>query len=112
MASPALNVIALISGGKDSLFSILHVRAHGHRIVGLANLSPNAPGPVGRHHDPDEDIKRYMYQTVGHTVIPLYEEALGIPLYRQKITGSAVNSSRHYEAAKHTRGDGHEHVDD
>ncbi|KAF2034707.1 meiotically up-regulated gene 71 protein [Setomelanomma holmii] len=38
-----------------------------------------------------------MYQTVGHKVIPLYEQALGVPLYRQEITGKAVNSNRDYE---------------
>jgi diphthine-ammonia ligase len=85
-----LNVIALISGGKDSLFSILHCQANGHTVVALANLHP-APATNG-----DEDINSYMYQTVGHSVIPLYEQALGIPLYRQQITGTAVDSSRDY----------------
>jgi diphthine-ammonia ligase len=88
--SSSLNVIALISGGKDSLFSILHCQANGHTVVALANLHP-----VPSTND-DEDINSYMYQTVGHSVIPLYEEALGIPLYRQEITGTAVDSSRDY----------------
>ncbi|KAK4131857.1 adenine nucleotide alpha hydrolases-like protein [Trichocladium antarcticum] len=35
-----LNVIALVSGGKDSFFSLLHCRANGHRVVALANLHP------------------------------------------------------------------------
>lgn len=89
MAS-SLNVIALISGGKDSLFSILHCQANGHSVVALANLHP-APSA-----NDDEDINSYMYQTVGHSVIPLYEQALGLPLYRQEITGTAVDSSRDY----------------
>jgi len=37
-----------------------------------------------------------MYQTVGHTVIPLYEKALGIPLYRQPIIGTAVQTGTTY----------------
>ncbi|KAJ4314027.1 hypothetical protein N0V94_006644, partial [Neodidymelliopsis sp. IMI 364377] len=86
----ALNVIALISGGKDSFFSILHCIANGHKIVALANLHPSASA------SDNEDINSYMYQTVGHSVIPLYEQALGIPLYRQEITGKAVNSERDY----------------
>jgi diphthine-ammonia ligase len=86
-----LNVIALISGGKDSLFSILHCQANGHIIVALTNLHP-PPSASG-----NEDLDSYMYQTVGHSVIPLYEQALDIPLYRQEITGKAVNSSRDYE---------------
>lgn len=89
MTSP-LNVIALISGGKDSFFSILHCQANAHTIVALANLYP-PHSTTG-----DDDINSYMYQTVGHSVIPLYEQALGIPLYRQEISGKAVNSSRDY----------------
>lgn len=86
----ALNVIALISGGKDSFFSILHCIANGHNIVALANLHPP---PTSSDND---DMNSYMYQTVGHAVIPLYEQALGIPLYRQEIAGTAVNSDRDY----------------
>ncbi|KAJ4987778.1 ATP-binding endoribonuclease [Stagonosporopsis vannaccii] len=89
----SLNVIALVSGGKDSFFSILHCIANGHKVVALANLHP-APGASD-----NEDINSYMYQTVGHSVIPLYEQALDVPLYRQEITGKAVHSERDYAAA-------------
>lgn len=94
MAQSSLNVIALISGGKDSLFSILHCQANGHSVVALANLHP---GPIA-NGDGEQDTNSYMYQTVGHSVIPLYEQALGLPLYRREITGTAVNSSRDYAA--------------
>jgi len=87
MAS-SLNVIALVSGGKDSFFSILHCLANGHKVVALANLHP----PVGD----DEDMNSHMYQTVGHSIIPLYEEALEIPLHRQEIRGTAINQRRDY----------------
>ncbi|KAF2280851.1 adenine nucleotide alpha hydrolases-like protein, partial [Westerdykella ornata] len=87
MASESLNVIVLISGGKDSLFSLLHCLANGHRVVALANLYP--PGL-------DEDLNSYMYQTVGHSLIPLYAAALGLPLYRQEIRGGAVHTEREY----------------
>jgi diphthine-ammonia ligase len=102
MASSRLNVIALISGGKDSLFSILHCQANGHTIVALANLHPGTSSCAKENND-NEDIDSYMYQTVGHAIIPLYEEALGIPLYRQEITGKAVNSSRDYEQQSPTQ---------
>ncbi|KAL1837958.1 hypothetical protein VTJ49DRAFT_3229 [Mycothermus thermophilus] len=138
-----LNVIALISGGKDSFFSLLHCRANGHRIVALANLHPplpararvardaapdapaaaasvlditttpapalvstdEGPGPTailsghdggdqGNEQDKvqedESDLNSFMYQTVGHQVIPLYAEATGIPLYRRAITGRAT----------------------
>lgn len=124
-----LNVIALVSGGKDSFFSLLHCRANGHRVVALANLYPettpsgNSPealttavlpgshpsGPStphapsqGREEEQQEeeaDLNSFMYQTVGHQVIPLYADATGIPLYRHPITGSAAQSGKDYSHA-------------
>ena len=38
----------------------------------------------------------YMYQTVGHSAIRLYAEALELPLYRAAIRGSARASDREY----------------
>jgi len=46
--------------------------------------------------DDEIDLNSFMYQTVGHTVIPLYEKALGIPLYRQPIIGTAVQTGTTY----------------
>ena len=97
--SDSLNVIALISGGKDSFFSILHSLKNGHKIVALANLYPpvSPKATNGREIEAvEEDLNSYMYQTVGHTVIPLYEQATGIPLYRQEIRGTAVQTGKSY----------------
>lgn len=44
-------------------------------------------------------MNSFMYQTVGHQVIPFYSSATGIPLYRQPIVGGAVQSGRDYSAA-------------
>lgn len=88
----SLNVIALISGGKDSFFSILHCLANGHQLVALANLHPPDGG--------DEDINSFMYQTVGSSLISLYGQALDVPLYRQGIRGSAVIHDRDYHEEK------------
>ncbi|RDW64082.1 hypothetical protein BP5796_10584 [Coleophoma crateriformis] len=104
----SLNVIALISGGKDSFYSILHCRQNGHRIVALANLYPapttftsvGSGSEVGNADAHEEhDLNSFMFQTVGHTVIPLYEQALGIPLYRQEISGTAVQTGTSYSDA-------------
>ncbi|KAK8930410.1 Diphthine--ammonia ligase [Metarhizium anisopliae] len=128
MSGEKLNVIVLISGGKDSFYSLLHCIHHGHRIVALANLFPiSADGggddstavrviEPGRHdvdsasattttdgHDaaalpaPERDLNSFMYQTVGHEIIPLYASATGLPLYRQPIVGSALRHERDYD---------------
>ena len=94
--SKSLNVIGLISGGKDSLFSLLHCQANNHRVIALANLFPP---PDSSPEKPQEDLNSYMYQTVGHGLMRLYSDALGLPLFRQEISGSAVNSSKVYEYA-------------
>ncbi|PNS13821.1 Diphthine--ammonia ligase [Sphaceloma murrayae] len=86
---PPLQVVALISGGKDSLFSILHCLANGHRVVALGNLHP--------HVTTIDDLDSFMYQTVGHNMIHLIAQALELPLYRQSIVGSAVSTSKTYD---------------
>ena len=93
---PSLNVVALVSGGKDSFYSILHCIHNGHRVVALANLHPTTATEAGNSHDEVEDINSYMYQTVGHSVIPLYASALGLPLYRRAISGTATQTGRYY----------------
>ncbi|RFU79087.1 hypothetical protein TARUN_3096 [Trichoderma arundinaceum] len=116
MASESLNVIALISGGKDSFFNLLHCIRQGHRIVALANLFPVVDGTTEALEDvqfidpaqqifptaddgksSEEDLNSFMYQTVGHEVIPLYAAATGLPLYRQPIRGGALHHERDYD---------------
>lgn len=115
MSSDRLNVIALISGGKDSFFSLLHCLQNGHRVVALANLFPEtadgasqgfqAIDPAGSlgssaqagGEDVSGDLNSFMYQTVGHEIIPLYASATGLPLYRQPITGGSVRHERDYD---------------
>ena len=108
----SLNVIALISGGKDSLYSLLHCLHAGHTIVALANLYPPPPQPEKRHDHAtdvatdnfafaglnlDEDLNSFLYQTVGHSIVPLYAEALQLPLYRRAIQGNATQDGKSYE---------------
>ena len=89
----SLKVIGLISGGKDSFFSLLHCLVNNHQLVALANLYPQ---PSSCHSSEAEDLNSYMYQTAGHGLIPLYADTLGLPLYREMISGGAANSSKDY----------------
>lgn len=44
-----------------------------------------------------DELDSYMYQTVGHQGINLYAEAMDLPLYRETISGSAVDRGRNYK---------------
>ncbi|AOW07181.1 hypothetical protein B0I72DRAFT_134279 [Yarrowia lipolytica] len=83
-----MKFVALVSGGKDSCFSILQCIANNHELVALANLHP----PQQETHEMDS----YMYQTVGHNVVAQYSDLLGVPLYRKAIKGSAVTQKLDY----------------
>jgi diphthine-ammonia ligase len=100
----SLNVVALISGGKDSLYSVLHCVQNGHNVAALANLYPSGAKEAERSagipengHGECDDLNSFMYQTVGHSVIPLYASALKLPLYRRAISGTATQTGRYYE---------------
>lgn len=127
----SLNVVALISGGKDSFFSLQHCIANGHRVIALANLQPPSTLPLtsatadGNQSElaKDEgisdslvvDLQSYMYQTAGHTLIPFYAEALELPLYRQPIIGEAVDASKYYDShmtVNGSRSKGDDHLDE
>ena len=74
-----MDVVALISGGKDSCFNIMHCINHGHRIVALANIKPHIQG----------EMDSYMYQSVGNEAIEIISKAIDIPLYQIETQGIA-----------------------
>ncbi|XP_069359806.1 uncharacterized protein [Maniola hyperantus] len=82
-----MRAVALISGGKDSCYNMMQCVGAGHTIVALANLQPVLK----------DELDSYMYQTVGHQGISLYAEAMGLPLYREIISGVAVDQGRNYK---------------
>lgn len=82
-----MKFVALISGGKDLFFNIHHCISNGHELVALGNLYPAAE---------QDEIDLFMFQTVGHDLIDAYAECLGVPLYRQKITGGSSNTDLEY----------------
>lgn len=92
----SLNVVALISGGKDSFYSILHCIQNGHNVAALANLYPSTANGIHEGNSEGDDINSFMYQTVGHSIIPLYASALKLPLYRRGISGTATQTGRYY----------------
>ncbi len=71
------------SGGKDSCYNMLLCQRYGHDVTALANLLPMSP-------DVDE-LDSYMFQTVGHQIVSLYAQCMGVPLYRRRISGASVH---------------------
>ncbi|KAF8299898.1 adenine nucleotide alpha hydrolases-like protein [Clavulina sp. PMI_390] len=82
-----MKVVALLSGGKDSCFNLVHCVANGHEIVAAASLGPG-PGK--------EELDSYMYQTVGQDAIDYVARAMDLPLYRRVISGAAVEQGNEY----------------
>ncbi|KAG9285365.1 hypothetical protein G9A89_010840 [Geosiphon pyriformis] len=88
-----MKVVALISGGKDSCFNMMHCVKNGHEIVALANLKP----PDSSNKD---ELDSFLYQTVGHEAIEYYAECMGLPLYRRQIFGNSVFTGPEYHITK------------
>ncbi|KAK2466309.1 hypothetical protein APHAL10511_001951 [Amanita phalloides] len=82
-----MKYLALLSGGKDSCYNLIHCLKNGHELIAVASLGPE-PGK--------EELDSYLYQTVGQDAIGLVASALEVPLYRRVITGSAIDQSSEY----------------
>ncbi|KAJ7498784.1 hypothetical protein FB451DRAFT_1014256 [Mycena latifolia] len=84
-----MKYVALLSGGKDSCYNLLHCERNGHQLISAASLGPE-PGK--------EELDSYMYQTVGQDAIELVARALDVPLYRRVISGHAIEQGSEYGA--------------
>ncbi|PPQ99038.1 hypothetical protein CVT24_003598 [Panaeolus cyanescens] len=82
-----MKYVALLSGGKDSCYNLVHCAKNGHELVAAASLRPG-PGK--------EELDSYLYQTVGQDAIEYVARALDVPLYRKVITGNAVEHGAEY----------------
>ncbi|EPQ59934.1 hypothetical protein GLOTRDRAFT_125792 [Gloeophyllum trabeum ATCC 11539] len=82
-----MKYVALLSGGKDSCFNLLHCQKNGHELVAAASLGPER----GK-----EEIDSFFYQTVGQDAIEYVANALDVPLYRRTIEGTALAVGAEY----------------
>ncbi|CAL4967572.1 unnamed protein product [Urochloa decumbens] len=83
-----MEVVALVSGGKDSCFAMMRCFDYGHKVVALANLIPL--------DDAVDELDSYMYQTVGHQIVVSYAKCMGLPLFRRRIRGSTRDQGLKY----------------
>ncbi|OMJ10587.1 Diphthine-ammonia ligase [Smittium culicis] len=49
-----------------------------------------------------EEVDSFMYQTVGQTAVPMISKCMELPLYQQRLNGTAIDQSLEY---KTTSGD-------
>ncbi|TBU32860.1 hypothetical protein BD311DRAFT_713874 [Dichomitus squalens] len=82
-----MKYVALLSGGKDSCYNLLHCARNGHELAAAASLGPEQ----GK-----EELDSYLYQTVGQDAIEFVGRALDVPLYRRVIAGAAVEQGGEY----------------
>ena len=84
-----MRFIALVSGGKDSIYSILQAIQNGHELIACLHL--------GAPEQTEEES--YMYQTAGSsTVKTLVEECLQVDYILYQRRGKSVNTGLVYEA--------------
>ncbi|EAL68359.1 endoribonuclease L-PSP domain-containing protein [Dictyostelium discoideum AX4] len=80
-----VEIVGLISGGKDSIYNLIECVRNGHKIVALANLKPPKTNS-------SEELDSFMYQTVGNNLIEIIaKECLELPLYQIEINGTAIS---------------------
>ncbi|GAB5032124.1 meiotically up-regulated gene 71 protein [Nannochloropsis oceanica] len=83
-----MKFVALVSGGKDSVFSIAKCLAHDHELVALANLYPPPEGP--------EELDSFMFQSAGAAAIECLAECMDVPLVRAPMSGHSGHQGLHY----------------
>ncbi|GAA5935526.1 hypothetical protein JCM1841_003703 [Sporobolomyces salmonicolor] len=82
-----MKVVGLLSGGKDSVYNLLHCIANGHQPVCVASLGPG---------EGKDELDSYMYQTVGHSGLRTLAQALDLPFFSRVIKGKAINIGGEY----------------
>ena len=95
-----MRFVALVSGGKDSFYSVLEAIRQGHELVACGHLAPLATRARASPDDEEkeEEEESYMYQTAASECIPtLVEQCLGVPLYVRELRGKSRDTSLVYD---------------
>ena len=90
-----MRVVALLSGGKDSLYALLLCLRAGHDVVAVATLHPPSPSL--------DEVDSHCFQTIGHQLTPSIAHCLSLPFYSLPLTHSSLSTALHY--TPHPSGD-------
>lgn len=85
-----MRIVALVSGGKDSIYTLCKMKDDGHEILACIYLC-----------NKETFVDSYMYQTVGYETIKFIEEALQIPFIVRETECNAKNQNLEYEEEPH-----------
>lgn len=80
-----MKFVALISGGKDSVYSACKLIEDGHELIGILYMKCNL-----------SYIDSYMYQTVGSEFIESIAKSFGKPLYVFETNCNPINQDLEY----------------
>ena len=80
-----MKFVALISGGKDSIYSICKLLDEKNTLVKLVYMNNSS-----------EYTDSYMFQTVGIEAIDFMSEALNVPLFKFETKCRPVNIQMEY----------------
>ncbi|EOB15456.1 ATP-binding domain protein 4 [Nosema bombycis CQ1] len=80
-----MDFVALVSGGKDSIYSIKCSIDQGHKLVGLLYMK-----------NPSSYVDSYMYQTVGSEVVEHFGKCLDVPLFTSVSQCKAIDTELNY----------------
>ena len=83
-----MKFVALLSGGKDSVYAVMEAERFGHELVGAAHLHP-ADEAV-------DEVDSFCFQSAAHGAVAGVAAALGVPLARRPITGTAATQALVY----------------
>lgn len=81
-----MKFIALVSGGKDSVYTIQVLKEQGHTPVGLLYMKNTS-----------SYVDSYMYQTVGSEVVELFGKCMDLPLFLYETKCETVNTELEYK---------------
>jgi diphthine-ammonia ligase len=92
-----MKFVALVSGGKDSLYSVLLAKRRGHQLAACVHLAAPAAAAAAAAGTAGEEEESFMYQTAASEAVRCQvEECLEVPLISYRRTGRSVDTGLVY----------------
>ncbi|KAF0700610.1 Aste57867_8877 [Aphanomyces stellatus] len=86
-----MKVVALVSGGKDSIFSMMKCVSYGHSIVCLATLQPPTV---------NAEVDSFMFQSIGTHIVESIAECMELPWVTHTLAGGSLSTEMGYDTTE------------